>query len=130
MATHRLPILPGSWGRGQPARPTHQPILRVGISASKPRGLYPREIPRIDRYLVEAGGINVGMRYYDVPMGNWGGRIGTMMETNLISALGGLKALYLARGSSEEFDRLLMRLPDEWKSLRSYIRFFVFWCQK
>ncbi len=112
MATHRLPILP------------------VGISASKPRGLYPREIPRIDRYLVEAGGINVGMRYYDVPMGNWGGRIGTMMETNLISALGGLKALYLARGSSEEFDRLLMRLPDEWKSLRSYIRFFVFWCQK
>jgi len=38
--------------------------------------------------------------------------------------------LYLARGSSEEFDRLLLQLPDEWRSLRSHIRFFVFWCQK
>ena len=113
-----------------PRGPLTRQFFEWGIEASQPRGLCPREIPRIDHYLAEAGGISVGSRYHDIPMGNWGGRIGTMMETNLISALGGLKALYLARGSAEEFDRLLLQLPDEWKSLRSHIRFFVFWCQK
>jgi ubiquinone/menaquinone biosynthesis C-methylase UbiE len=113
-----------------PPGPLTRHFFEWGIEASKPRGLCPREIPRIDHYLSEAGAINVGSRYHDVPMGSWGGHIGTMMETNLLSAFQGLKALYTERGSAEEFDRLLMQLPDEWRSLRSYIRFFVFWCQK
>jgi len=109
-----------------PLGPLTRQFFEWGIEASKPRGLCPREIPRIEHYLSEAGAINVGSRYHDIPMGSWGGHIGTMMETNLMSAFGGLKALYLTRGSAEEFDRLLLQLPDEWRSLRSYIRFFAF----
>src|SRR5258707_7815460 len=113
-----------------PLGPLTRQFFEWGIEASRPRGLCPQEIPQIERYLIEAGGRSVGSRYHDIPMGHWGGRMGTMMETNLLSAFQGLKALYTERGSAEEFDRLLLQLPDEWKSLQSHIRFFVFWCQK
>jgi ubiquinone/menaquinone biosynthesis C-methylase UbiE len=113
-----------------PLGPLTRHFFEWGIEASHLRGLSPREIPRIERYLSEAGGRNVGMQHYDVPMGNWGGRIGTLMETNLFSALSALKALYTERGSVESFDDLLYQLPDEWRTLKSHIRFFVFWCQK
>ncbi len=114
-----------------PLGPLTRQFFEWGIAASRPRGLYAREIPNIGRYLAEAGMVNVGSRYYDVPMGSWGGRIGTMMQTNLISALSGLKALYTEDGASEaDFDQLLGQLPGEWRALRSHMRFFVFWCQK
>jgi ubiquinone/menaquinone biosynthesis C-methylase UbiE len=114
-----------------PLGPLTRQFFDWGIDASLSRGLYPREIPHLERYLAEAGGRNVGMRSIDVPMGAWGGRIGIMMERNLISALGGLKALYTGQGASAaEFDDLLNQLPGEWRTLRSSLRFFVFWCQK
>jgi ubiquinone/menaquinone biosynthesis C-methylase UbiE len=131
-------VRPGGWlelpevgVEVNPLGPLTRQFFEWGIDASRPRGLYPREIPNIGNYLREAGGVHVGMRSHDVPMGAWGGRLGTMMQTNLLSALGGLKALYTERGASEaDFDALLHQLPDEWKALKSHLRFFVFWCQK
>jgi ubiquinone/menaquinone biosynthesis C-methylase UbiE len=114
-----------------PLGPLTRQFFEWGIAASRPRGLYAREISNLGRYLAEAGGANVKSRSYDVPMGSWGGRIGTMMQTNLMSAFDGLKALYTEDGASEDdFKHLLDQLPDEWRALKSHMRFFVFWCRK
>ncbi len=113
-----------------PAGPLTRQFFEWGIEASGPRGLDPRAIPRIAHYLAGAGGVNLGSRTYEVPLGCWGGRVGTLMQTNMLSAFQALKALYIERGSEKEFDNLLKQLPGEWKKLRSHMRFFVFWCQK
>jgi SAM-dependent methyltransferase len=111
--------------------PLTQQFFAWGISASEPRGLDPRQIPHLDSVLREAGGRNVGLWWVDVPMYKQGNRIGLMMQMNLTNAFGALKGLYAARGESEaEFDNLLRKLPFEWETYRSSLRFFVFSCQK
>lgn len=111
--------------------PLTQEFLSWGIEAGKSRGLDAREIPRIERYLQRAGATNTGLRWYDVPLGAWGGRVGKLQQANMRLALGGLKALYLEKGASEnDFTELLDQLPAEWQHYRSSMRFFVFWGQK
>ena len=111
--------------------PRTREFLAWGIEAGTSRGLDARAIPGIEQYLQRAGAINTGLRWYDVPLGVWGGRVGKLMQTNMTLALGGLKALYLERGASEDdFTSLLNQLPAEWQRCQSCIRFFVFWGQK
>jgi ubiquinone/menaquinone biosynthesis C-methylase UbiE len=111
--------------------PLTQEFLAWGIEAGKSRGLDVREIPRLEAYVKRAGAINTGLRWYDVPLGEWGNRVGKLMQQNMVLALGALKALYLERGASEEdFTSLLNQLPAEWQKHRSCMRFFIFWGQK
>ncbi len=109
-----------------PLGPVTSQFFEWGISASESRGLDPRQVPFIGRYV--PGNNRILAKHYDVPMGQWAERIGLMMQMNLMNAFGGLKALYCERGATEdEFNDLLNRLPEEWSSWRPHIRFFV-WC--
>ena len=129
---------PGGWielaecgVEGENLGPLTQQFFAWGLEAGQARGLDPRQIPSLDRYLREAGGRNVGLWWVDVPMYTQSNRIGHLMQMNLTNAFGGLKGLYIARGErEEEFDTLLRKLPFEWETYRSSLRFFVFFGQK
>jgi hypothetical protein len=109
--------------------PAHYQFVPGNASAA--HGLDPRQVPLIGHYLFEAGGRNVSMKYYDIPIGAWGRRIGLMMQMNLLNAFGGLQALYCEHGATaEEFMNLLNQLPEEWSSWHPYIRLFIWNMQK
>ncbi|SRR5579875_46155 len=128
---------PGGWVElvevgveGRHLGPLTQQFFAWGITASQARGLDLRQVPALDQLLREAGGRNVGGQRFEVPLGQWEGRLGRLMGQNLVGALAGLKALYLEQGSEEEFHALLEQLSGEWAALHSALSLFVFWCQK
>lgn len=129
---------PGGWlelvevgVEGSHLGPLTRQFFEWGITASLARGLDARQVPYVDQYLRRAGAHHVRLWWVDVPMDTRAGRIGLMMQMNLMNAFGALKGLYLSHGESEaEFEHLLQRLPAEWESLHSCLRFFVFTCQK
>lgn len=58
------------------------------------------------------------------------GRLGTMMQEDLLAGFAALEALYTQTGSAEEFHRLVSQLPAEWESYHPLYRFFYFYGQK
>jgi hypothetical protein len=110
---------------------THQTIFQWGLDASAARGLDARVVPSLGKQLAEAGARHVGKKVVDIPIGDWGGRIGRMMKQDLLNVFGGLKALYTERGAAnEDFAALLDLLPGEWETFHSALRFFLFDGQK
>jgi ubiquinone/menaquinone biosynthesis C-methylase UbiE len=114
-----------------PLGPLTKQFFAWGLDASAARGLDARVVPYLDKHLSDAGTRNVRSKALDIPIGEWGGRIGTMMKQDLLAVLTSLKALYLERGATEDaFAELLKQLPREWEYYHSKIRFFVFYGQK
>jgi ubiquinone/menaquinone biosynthesis C-methylase UbiE len=107
-------------------------FLSWGAAASAAIGLDARIVPQLGEYLRIAGLRNVQVCAHDIPLGAWGGRIGTMLETDMLSAFSALKALYTqaSYGTEAQFDALLKELPAEWNYLRTSYRFYAFYGQK
>ena len=110
--------------------PLTQQFLAWGIEAGVARGLDARVIPQVGTWLKEAGVRRVRERVIELPMGEWGGRVGVLLKEDLLSAFAGLKALYAARGSEDDFQALLQELPAEWEQFHSSYRFYAFYGQK
>jgi ubiquinone/menaquinone biosynthesis C-methylase UbiE len=110
--------------------PLTRQFFSWGIEASASRGLDARVIPQLGDYLREAGLRDVRARAVDIPIGEWGGRVGVMMKENLLSAFSSLKTLYTQRGSEDDFASLMQELPAEWEHHQSLYRFYVFYGKK
>ena len=73
---------------------------------------------------------HVQMSHVDIPIGPWSGRLGTMMQEDLLSSFAALEALFTQTGSAKAFHALLKALPDEWAERHTLYRFFSFYGQK
>lgn len=110
--------------------PRTEQFLQWGLEASLLRGIDARVIPNLDAHLREQGLYHVHSGHMDIPIGPWGGRLGTMMQEDLLAGFAALEALYTQTGSAEDFHRLVSQLPAEWESYHTLYRFFYFYGQK
>ncbi|HEU5382624.1 MAG TPA: methyltransferase domain-containing protein [Ktedonobacteraceae bacterium] len=125
-----LELVEAGMGTLRPGPLTTQ-LLQWGLQASLPHGLDARIIPHLDHLLHEAGFRVVYKHTLDIPIGSWGGRLGTMMQEDLLAAFGALEALYTHRaGTTEAFVDLIEQLPQEWERFQTSYRFFIFYGQK
>lgn len=97
------------------------------IAVSRLRGIDPSQVPSLAQYMQEAGLINVQARAIAVPLGNWGGRIGMMMSTNIASAAQALKPLVVQQGnlSAEQFEHIIVKAQQEWEMLHTSVPFYI-----
>lgn len=99
---------PGGWielvetGPQQSGGPGMDKIVQWITEASMRRGVNPLLGPRIADFLAGAGAINVTRRDFTLPVGEYGGRIGKMAETDIFSVMGGVKALVTAQGIASD----------------------------
>jgi hypothetical protein len=70
---------------------------------------------QIGQVLQTAGLSDVQQRPIPIPLGAYGGRVGSMMEANYFSALGALKNLIVAMQvtTPEEYDAAVVAAPAE-----------------
>jgi SAM-dependent methyltransferase len=83
--------------------------------------------------LLRNGGLRA-IRYqtYRVPVGEAGGRVGKMLQQDILASLPGLKSFICknASVSPEHFDRLVTALPDEWKTMKTCYDYSLAYGQK
>lgn len=86
-------------------------LVGVGL----PRGVDIRSTHQIGNYLQAAGAQNIQYRELNVPLGQAGGRVGVMMETNYFSLHGGIRGPVLAQGmtTADIFDATVIRAKAE-----------------
>ncbi len=110
--------------------PTTEQFFQWGLEASLTRGLDARVIPTLGQRMLEARFLQVTEKIIGIPVGRWGGRLGKMMEEDLLSGFRGLEALYTQTGTSDDFHALLRKLPAEWELCKTCYLFHVFFGQK
>lgn len=99
---------PGGWielvetGPQQNAGPAMETLVRWITEASQRRGVNPLLGPRVTDFLVSAGAVNVSKRDIALPVGEYGGRIGKMAETDIFSVMGGVKGLVTTQGIASD----------------------------
>jgi ubiquinone/menaquinone biosynthesis C-methylase UbiE len=117
-----------------PAGPaTRQLIGLIGQLAAL-RGLDSEgEVMRsLDRYLLEAGLINVQRYPIEIPVGEWGGRLGSLMAIDVREGIKAISAPVAARFglSEQEVLDLLDQANHEWNELRTSYSLAVACAQK
>ena len=72
------------------------------------------------------------IKTYRVPVGDAGGRVGKMLQQDILASLPGLKSFICknASVSPEHFDRIVTALPDEWKVLKTCYEYYLAYGQK
>jgi SAM-dependent methyltransferase len=83
----------------------------------------------LDRSLRDVGLVEVGRRQLDLPVGEWGGRIGSLLATNARALHARLTGAFRSRLGvpEEESHALLEAMHGEWDHHRSRWRFVVAW---
>jgi len=84
-------------------------LMRWGTQASALRGIDTSYHSRVGELMRAAGLANVLTHELDIPLGTWGGRVGSMEAVNLVSAQKALSSIYIARDitTEEEFERVI-----------------------
>lgn len=96
---------------------------------SRRLGIDPTLVPNLGNDLHLAGLIHVKSYAVPIPVGHWGGRIGTMMASNMVAAQQTIKPMIVAQLGVEPatFDQCLAAQQQEWEQLQSSIFFdFVY----
>ena len=70
---------------------------------------------------------DVHFMYLDVPLGDWGGRVGALMAKNSLSTYEHIKPLYqeYLRVDAHILDQVLADMPREWELFHSTCRIYV-----
>src|SRR5579859_1167573 len=83
---------PGGWVElvetelsGQNLGPACRQIGAWMIAISRLRGADPSQVPNLAEHLRIAGLQNIATKPFVIPVGNWGGRLGTMMATDMVA---------------------------------------------
>jgi len=84
-------------------------------------------VPNLDKLLSEGGLKNTIMRSYPVPIGRWGGRLGTMMSTNSVAAIRGLKPLVVAKlgVNANDYEQMVDAMIQEYEVLHPTLTFYA-----
>lgn len=121
---------PGGWveiveGRFdlEPAGPATQRLFTLAWRLASSLGLDTTGITfrSLDGYLRRAGAVEVERRTAEIPVGEWGGRVGSFIATDFRAAFRSLGDAFQARFdvSAEECRELLQNAQHEWETDRS-----------
>jgi SAM-dependent methyltransferase len=127
---------PGGWvelveadWRVERAGPASERLVELACRLGRPRGLDVDggTFRMLDRSLVEAGLVDTERRTFELPLGDWGGRVGSLMATDYRAAGIRLSQAYVALHgiSAEECQELIRTASCEWEELRSGCVFAV-----
>ena len=108
------------------AGPATQRLLAWCLEATGARGLDPTLMAYLGSLLEESGLQGVKVNQIDVPLGNWGGRVGTLMAQNMQSAFTSLHPFISEHLpiNPDEFTATVQSLPAEWEQLHTLYRFY------
>lgn len=112
------------------AGPAMSRIFAWGMEVALDKGIDGCIIPLLGDHLATAGLRNVQTGHADIPLGPWAGRIGTMMQEDMIAGLRAMEAMYATRGYVSDFRDLLSLLPEEYEHYQTHYRFHYFFGQK
>lgn len=109
-------VVEGHFGY-EPMGPTAQRIADIMLPALLSRGIDPRSSAAIDHFLREAGFRQVRMRSANLPVGEWGGRLGKLVAADVAAFNQSAKPLLLSQGLSErdiaQLDAAMLRECEE-----------------
>ncbi|WP_052890809.1 class I SAM-dependent methyltransferase [Thermogemmatispora carboxidivorans] len=117
-----------------PSGPATQEFCRLGGALAALRGLDTEGtvLRSLAHYLEKAGLANVHYHPFDVPLGKWGGRLGSLMAMNLHEAWKAISAPTAARfsRSEQEILQLIEQASQEWNKYRTQLHFAVAYGQQ
>ena len=129
---------PGGWielvetGPQQNAGPAMEMLVQWITAASERRGVNPLIGPRVADFLAGSGAANVNRRDIALPVGEYGGRIGKMAETDIFSVMSGVKPLVVSQGiaSDEAYTAALTQARADINRYRCTLPFYLSFGQR
>jgi hypothetical protein len=121
---------PGGWvelveGKAgiEPSGPATRRLVALGFQLAGSLGLDRTGIlfERLDEYLRQSGLTNVGRRDIEIPIGEWGGQVGSYLASDVRAMFARLAPVFQERlgVSSEECSHLLSEMGQEWEEHHS-----------
>jgi hypothetical protein len=134
-------VRPGGWvelvegaTRLDPLSPASDRLAGLLRRLAASRGLDSTGIvfDSLDAYLIRAGATMVTRQTAALPVGNWGGRIGSMMASDMRALFARLASTFTAAFGvpAEECEDLLRGAEEEWEQHHSTYSFAVAYGQK
>lgn len=86
----------------------------------------------LDQYLRDAGVTGVQRRDVPIPIGEWGGRIGSLMASDFRATFKGLRSTFQSqfRVPADEYTDLLLAMQEEWEEHQTNYTFTFAWGRK
>ena len=112
--------------------PVMQQLTAWGFDVAHSRGIDPRVCANIGNFLAAAQLTNIQKYRIDLPVGNWGGRLGSMTASDMVSYNQAVKPKITERFtiSSAEYDRMSLAMRKEWESNHCYFSIYFACGQK
>ncbi len=100
--------------------------------ASKVNGIDVSLMAQLPLLLQNAGLHSIRHKTYRVLIGETGGRVGKMLQQDILASLPGIKSFICKNASvlPEHFDRLVTALSDEWKNFKTCYEYYLAYGQK
>jgi hypothetical protein len=112
--------------------PATRRLLDLIVQASLQRGLDPAVSQRIGTLLETAGLTHVKTSTHIIPLGHWGGRLGSVAITDIMAIAQAMKQLVVDQTQTalEDFDRLTMQMEQEVEQYRTIFTFHIAYGQR
>lgn len=96
------------------------------------RGIDTRIVSSLDRVMEQAGMVNIRKKVVPLPVGKWGGRIGSLMATNLNAIMAEVResCLQTFHYTPQYFDQLITTMNREWEEYHSCYPMYIYYGQK
>ena len=123
-------VVEGRYGY-EPMGPAAQHISDVMLATMIQRGIDPRASAHLDQFLRNAGLQQVQTRTIKLPVGDWGGRLGQLAVTDVMTFSQAAKPLLLAQGMTEsECAALIAEMRNECETMRYTWPFYIVYGQR
>ena len=112
--------------------PATKRMVDLIVRVSEQRGFDPFISQHIGPLLTTAGLTNVKTSTHIIPLGDWGGQLGTMAKTDVLAIPQAVKPLVVAQTqiTPEEFDHLAMQMEQEVEQYRTIFTFQIAYGQR
>jgi SAM-dependent methyltransferase len=133
-------LKPGGWielieSGGEPFRPGGRACMKMFeniLHIAATRNIDPRKMYNLGQLATNIGFTNVQTRNIEAPVGRWGGRVGTMMATDMLQGIRAFKepCIKLLGYTALQFDDLCNSVSNEWEEFGSKYTFVAYTAQK
>ncbi len=116
----------------QRAGPAMSQLTQWGLQWSQQRDIDPRVCVRLPVLLKAAGLINIQSYRVDLPLGSWGGRIGTMTAIDMYTYNRAIKPMLIKQSGIDPnlYDRATEAMKQEWETNQSFFSFYITCAQR